>query len=108
MLKMMNDELNGKVIGKSMLGSKEVLALKNNKKEDVLEEAIHVKSKDSISILVDIGNMLITKQHLLTAKTYINDSTKIYSLLKKRFQAQEGKYFLRNSLFLKIFFSILS
>lgn len=91
-LKMLNDELNGKSIGKSMMTSQAVFKLQNNQNADVLTESIHSKSKDCISILVDIGGMKITKAHLAAAKSYINDSSKIYNLLKRRYQAQEGNH----------------
>lgn len=88
----MNDELNNKLIGKILLNSQAVFKLLNQNNNDVLIEAIRAKSKECISILLDIGNMKILKVHVAEAKNYINGSSKIYRLIKKRFQDQKGKY----------------
>lgn len=89
---MMNDELNNKLIGKILLDSQAVFKLVNQKNNDALFEAIRAKSKECISILLDVGNMKILTAHVAEAKNYINGSSKIYSLIKKRFQNQEGIY----------------
>ena len=90
-LKMMNDELNNKLIGKILLNSQAVFKLVNQQNDDALIEAIRAKSKECISILLDVGNMKILKIHVTEAKNYINGSSKIYSLIVKRFHYQEGK-----------------
>lgn len=89
-MKMLNDELDNQLIGKELMTSETVLKLRNNNSEDVLMTAISAKSKECINILIDIGNVKITKEHLHHAKEYINDNSKVYSLLKKRYFDNEN------------------
>ena len=91
-MKMLNDELDNKLIGKNVLTSEAVLKLRNKQSEDVLLASIKTKSKECISILTDIANFVITKEHLQQAKEFINDNSKVYSLIKKRYQEQGRKY----------------
>ena len=71
--------------------SQAVFKLQNNQNKDVMTESINSKSKECISILVDIGEMKVTKSHIANAKEYINDSSKIYTLLKSIYKSQKGK-----------------
>ena len=88
-LKMLNDELNNKTVGKDLLSSQGLLNLQNKSKDDVLIEAINAKSKEWVSILLEVANMQVNKEHISLAKSYRNENSKIYSLLKK-YQEQEG------------------
>lgn len=90
-MKILNDELNNKLIGKTLLTTDTVLKMRNRESEDALMVAIRAKSKECISILIDIANIPITREHLYQAKELINDNSKLYSLLKKKYQDQDGK-----------------
>ena len=89
-MKMLNDELNKKLIGSTLMTSEAILKMKNLQHEDALMSAIKSKSKEWINILIDIANVNITKEHLAQAKELINDNSKIYSLLKKKHYEQDG------------------
>ena len=89
-MKMLNDELNRKLIGTSLMTSDAILKMKNAENEDALIAAIKAKSKECINILIDIANMTITKEHLFHAKELINDNSKVYSLLKRKYHEQDG------------------
>jgi ankyrin repeat protein len=89
-MKMLNDELNRKLIGSSLLTTDAIMKMKNNDNEDALMAAIKSKSKECINILIDIANMPITKEHLFQAKELINDNSKVYSLLKRKYHDQDG------------------
>lgn len=89
-MKMLNDELDNKLIGKNLMTTENVLKMKTEK-DDIISLAIKVKSKECLSILLDIANMKLKKEHVQAARELTNDHSKIYTLLKKRFQEQEGK-----------------
>jgi ankyrin repeat protein len=89
-MKMLNDELNNKLIGKHLLSSKAILKQTNKQGHDILMIAIIAKSKECIGILLDIANMEITKEHLSIAKEFTSDNSKLYNYIKKRFHAQDG------------------
>lgn len=89
-MKMLNDELNRKLIGTSLMTSDAILKMKNAENEDALIAAIKAKSKECINILIDIANITITKEHLFHAKELINDNSKVYSLLKRKYHEQDG------------------
>jgi ankyrin repeat protein len=91
-MKMLNDELNNKLIGKHLLSSKAILNQTNKQGHDILMIATMAKSKECIGILLDIANMEITKEHLSIAKEYTSDNSKLYNYIKKRFHAQDGIY----------------
>jgi hypothetical protein len=68
------------------------MKLKNNQEEDVLTIAIMARSKEWISILIDIANFTIEKSHVKNAKEYLQNNSKLYGFIKKRYQSQESKY----------------
>jgi len=90
-MKMLNDELENKVIVRDKLKSEAIMKLKNNQEEDVLTIAIMARSKEWISILIDIANFTIEKSHVKNAKEYLQNNSKLYGFIKKRYQAQESK-----------------
>ena len=91
-MKMLNDELENKVIVRDKLKSEAIMKLKNNQEEDVLTIAIMARSKEWISILIDIANFTIEKSHVKNAKEYLQNNSKLYGFIKKRYQSQESKY----------------
>lgn len=93
-MKMLNDELDNKLIGRLKMKSSDVFKMVNNINEDLLMTAIKSKSKDCISTLTEIANFSIAKEHVIQAKELLHDNSKLYTYIKKKFQAQDGTSFL--------------